>query len=350
MQGGIVEERGPARCLQRTQPSPPLPSWHKERMTSHPSDAPVPKPTPQELLSNSTMRIPAVQVRRRTFLFWAIVAIVSTLITIDSLRTFVVDERALLTQRGRQRRRTRRRKYRKQRLCDEGDEPRPFNVFANWRRLSSCVEYDLSLRRRQLGDTGVRRLVGHLGRREYASEKHKGQLRVLNLERQGITRRGAGYLARWIASDPLELGSTKGLVDVERIPTAAATSIFINLEGNAIGPLGVKDLERAVEKARVNGIKVVIIGGGSTSDMPEGGKAEHVIKLGPLVYTRKALEMKPWRLPVPLRERLVAKAKSQPLPFVTLQVVLAFFVGLAVGRISRWGDLPYRIVVLKRGE
>mmetsp|Transcript_3618 Transcript_3618/g.6298 ORF Transcript_3618/g.6298 Transcript_3618/m.6298 type:complete len:298 (-) Transcript_3618:53-946(-) len=295
----------------------------------------------------STIQLPAVRVRRRTFLFWAIVVIVSTLITIDSLRTFVVDEQALLTQSGRQRRRTRRRKYRKQRLCDEGDEPRPFNVFSNWRRLLSCVEYDLSLRRRQLGDNGVRRLVGHLGRREYASEEHKGQLRVLNLEGQGITRRGVGYLARWIASDPIESDDIKGLVDVERIPTAAANSIFINLEGNPIGPLGVKDLERAVSKARANGIKVVIIGGGSTSDIPEGGKADHVFKLGPLIYTRKALDMKPWRLPVPLRERLLAKAKSRPLPFVTLRVVLALFVGLVVGRISRW-KLPYRIVILRR--
>ena len=304
---------------------------------------------PQELLSNSTIQLPAVRVRRRTFLFWALVVVASTLITIDSLRTFVVDERALLTQGGRQRRRTRRRRYRKQRLCDEGDEPRPFNVFANWRRLSSCVEYDLSLRRKQLGDNGVRRLAGHLGRKEYASDKWKGQLRVLNLQRQGITRRGAGYLARWIASDPIESEDVKELVDVERIPTAAANSIVINLEGNPIGPMGVKDLERAVSKARANGIKVTIFGGGSTSDAPEGGKADHVVKLGPLIYQRKALEMKPWRLPVPLMERLMAKAKSRPLPFMTLQVLIAFLIGLVVGRLSQW-NLPYRIKIVRQDE
>ena len=232
-------------------------------------------------------------------------------------------------------------------MCDEGDEPHPFNVFANWRRLSSCVEYDLSLRRKQLRDNGLRRLVGHLGRKEYASKKRKGQLRVLNLQRQGITRRGAGYLARWIASDPIESEDTKEMIDVERIPTAAANSIIINLEGNPIGPLGVKDLERAVSKARANGISVVIYGGGSTSDMPAGGKADHVIKLGPLIYTRKALEMKPWRLPVPLMERVLRKAKSWPLPFMTLQVVVAFFVGLVTGRISRL-NLPYRIAILRQ--
>lgn len=110
-----------------------------------------------------------------------------------------------------------------------------------------------------------------------------------------------------------------------------------------------KDLERAVSKARANGIKMTIFGGGSTSDAPEGGKADHVFKLGPLIYQRKALEMKPWRLPVPSMERLVAKAKSRPLPFMTLQVLIAFLTGLVVGRLSHW-NLPYRIKIVRQDE
>ena len=102
-----------------------------------------------------------------------------------------------------------------------------------------------------------------------------------------------------------------------------------------------------MSKARANGIKVTIFGGGSTSDAPEGDKADHVLKLGPLIYQRKALEMNPWRLPVPLMERLMAKFRS--FPFMTLHVLIAFLIGLVIGRLSQW-NLPYRIKIVRQDE
>ena len=102
-------------------------------------------------------------------------------------------------------------------MCDETDKPKLWRLFnSGWHSLSSCVEYDLSLRRR-LGDEGVRHLVYQLGRKEYATRDHQGQLKVLNLERKGITRRDARYLARWLSVDPVEAdGKTADLVDVVR--------------------------------------------------------------------------------------------------------------------------------------
>mmetsp|Transcript_2291 Transcript_2291/g.4877 ORF Transcript_2291/g.4877 Transcript_2291/m.4877 type:complete len:356 (+) Transcript_2291:50-1117(+) len=310
--------------------------------------APAPAASPRSSfapLSASTIQFPAIRIRKRAIILWTIVVIISIVATVEHLRTFLIHERALLTQGGRQRRRTRRRQYRKSRLCDEADEPRPWRLMSGWRSLSSCVEYDLSLRKNQLGDNGVRRLMNLLGRREYATRYRRGQLRLLNLERQGITRRGAGYIARWLAVDPLDAtndGDDDGadLVDVERLPTAAYRSIFINLEGNPIGPLGVKQLERAVEKARINGLRVVIVGGGSSSD--GSGRDEHVVRLGPIVYARKSVDMPPWRLPVPLVRRLEV---HPVLPF--LRVVIGFGVGFAVGRASNVVKFPYRVEIVR---
>ncbi|EJK67859.1 hypothetical protein THAOC_11044, partial [Thalassiosira oceanica] len=158
-------------------------------------------------------------------------------------------------------------------------------------------------RRRPLGDNGVWRLVRRLTRKEYAYEHRQGKLKVLNLQRQGITRQGAGYIARWLSVGPIRDEKNRNLVDVERLPTAAHRNIFINLEGNPIGYLGVRDLERAVESARLNGIKVKVIGGGSVIDLSKRGGGflqASTIKLGPIEYTRRAVEMKPWRLPVVL--------------------------------------------------
>ena len=57
----------------------------------------------------------------------------------------MVDERALLTKRGRERHRMRRRRYAKSRYCTELDEPRGNQIFTGWRKLSTCEELDLSL-------------------------------------------------------------------------------------------------------------------------------------------------------------------------------------------------------------
>jgi len=181
---------------------------------------------------------------------------------------------------------------------------------------------------------------------------------VLNLERQGITRRGAGYLARWLSVDPIEVYEKNGTADdlpfdVERMPTAASRSLFINLKGNPIGLLGVRDLERAVEKARINGIKVVIVGGGVSSEDKafNGGRPTttgqqhlHVVKLGPIEYTRKSVEMQPWRLPVPMLQKLGAKVKAHSLS-PSLKVLVVFCMGFAIGRTSV-GMIPYRLVIV----
>jgi len=237
--------------------------------------------------TSGMITLPSFRISKRSFALYAIIAILTLLATVDTLREFVVNERALLTPRGRERFRNRKRLYQKSRFCDETDEPNPgraiFHPFhSGWRSLASCVEYDLSLRRRPLGDEGVRRLVKLLSRREYATKDRMGKLRVLNLERQGITRRGAGYLARWLSVDPLERHddddndrdgdkNDDDLSDWARMPIAASRSLFINLKGNPIGLLGVRGLERAVETAKLNGVRVVVVGGGGarrTSSSP----------------------------------------------------------------------------------
>lgn len=318
--------------------------------------------TPTPALSDSTifLPLPAVRTRRRSFTVYsaillpvvaiALYPVITTVI--GAMRAFVIDERALLTRRGRERHRTRRRDYRRSRLCDETDEPKRW-LAQGWRRLSSCVEYDLSLRRRPLGDAGVKRLVNLLERKEYAARDRKRRLRVLNLERQGITRRGAGYLARWLSVGPIPADNSTAMVDVDRMPTAAHNSIMINLMGNPVGILGVKHLERAVEKARINGIKVVIVGGGSASDGVLGGKKgingvghEHVVKLGPIEYTRKSLEMPPWRLPVPWYQKWREKATSHPI-LPGMAVVLILGMGIGVGRATSAMQVPYRLDIIR---
>ena len=307
----------------------------------------------------SAIVLPAVRIRTRTVALHAIIFLVVVFATVDTLRSFlhdfVIRERALLTPRGRERFRTRRRTRDKLRLCDETNVPRlmwlprvPFGN-AGWRGLSSCVEYDLSLRRRPLGDEGTRCLVGLLSNEEYATGHLDGRLRVLNLE-----RRGAGYLARWLSVDPVAADEgTVDLLDVERIPTAASRSVFINLRGNPIGNLGVKDLERAVDKAKLNGVKVVIVGGGASSEDARvvdgrGGRAGqhvHVVKLGPIEYTRRSVEMRPWRLPVPLLQKVGAKVRAHSLS-PSLKALVIFFIGFSIGRAST-GMIPYRLVIVR---
>jgi len=194
----------------------------------------------------------------------------------------------------------------------------------------------------------VWRLVRRLTRKEYAYEHRQGKLKVLNLQRQGITRQGAGYIARWLSVGPIRDEKNRNLVDVERLPTAAHRNIFINLEGNPIGYLGVRDLERAVESARLNGIKVKVIGGGSVIDLSKRGGGflqASTIKLGPIEYTRRAVEMKPWRLPVPMirkiQERIMPQSRSR-------QAVVYFLLGLVFGRLTSCIELPYRVVIVKR--
>lgn len=217
------------------------------------------------------------------------------------------------------------------------------------------MEYDLSLRRKQLGDGGVLRLVSLLGRKEYATRHRRGKLRVLNLQHQGITRRGAGYLARWLSVDPIDVDDNDKEnaaleLDIDRLPTAAFRSIFINLEGNPIGLLGVKDLERAVDKARINGIRAVIVGGGSSSDTlaKKGVRTQHhVVKLGPIEYTRKSVEMPAWRLPVSALKRANNKLKDNPI-LPSLKGILMFVVGVLVGRVSVAVNLiPYRLSLVR---
>ena len=315
----------------------------------------------------SILVLPSVRIRYRVAIIYLIILLISLIAAVEQFREFIINERALLTKRGREKHRTRRRKYDKMRMCDETDEPKRWQRFdrlifnSEWRQLSSCVEYDLSLRKRQLGDHGVKRLVNLLERKEYATHEWSGRLRVLNLERQGITRRGAGYLARWIALDPNEVtNSTLDLVDVDRIPTAAFRSIYINLEGNPIGVLGVKDLERAVDKARLNGRMVVIVGGGSDSDnilAIKGGRGgqhvvghQHVVKLGPIEYTRKSVEMPPWRLPVPWHVKVRATATSRPI-LPSLIMLCVFGMGVAVGRLTYGMNyFPYRLAIVRRSD
>ncbi|KAK1743562.1 hypothetical protein QTG54_006183 [Skeletonema marinoi] len=194
-----------------------------------------------------------LHIHKNRLICYIIIGIISTIATVDHLRTFVINERALLTQMGRQRYRTRRRDKNKARFCDETDEPKRWKLFTSgWRSLSTCEEFDLSLRRTKLGDNGVKRLMSQLG-------------------------------------NPLEVNAdTAHVVDLDRIPTAASTSIFINLEGNPIGLLGFKDLQRAVDKARINGIKVVIVGGGGADDSPKHSNldTQHVVKVGPITYRK----------------------------------------------------------------
>ena len=288
-----------------------------------------------------------LHIRKKHLIGYVIIGIICTIAIFDHVQTFVIDERALLTQMGRERYRTRRRDKIKAKFCDETDEPK-LNLFSSgWRYLSTCEEYDLSLRRTKLGDNGVKRLMSQLGRKEYANGKRKGKLRVLNLQRQGITRRGAGYISRWLSADPLEVtAATAHVVDLDRIPTAASTSIFINLEGNPIGLLGFKDLQRAVDKARINGIKVVIVGGGGADDSPKKSNldTQHVVKVGPVTYRRTRVAMEPWRLPVPIMKKILGEDR----PFVRgLKVVSALCVGFAIGRATASMRLPYRLAIVR---
>jgi hypothetical protein len=293
-----------------------------------------------------------VVISKKNLIYYTIIFIIFVMATVDHLSTFIINERALLTKIGRQNYRTRQRVKRKARFCDETDEPKPWQIFTSgWRSLSTCEEFDLSLRRHKLGDNGVKRLMNQLGRKEYANGKRRGKLRVLNLERQGITRRGAGYISRWLSADPLEAGvDTAHVVDVDRIPTAASTSIFINLEGNPIGLLGIKDLQRAVEKARINGIKVVIVGGGSVNDSSRHGNnldTRHVVKVGPVTYSNTRVAMAPWRLPVPFMEKISGKDRL----FVrVVKAVVIFCVGLTLGRATAAMRFPYRLAFVRNTE
>lgn len=289
-----------------------------------------------------------LHIHKNRLLLYTIIGIISTIATVDHLHTFVINERALLTQMGRQRYRTRRRDKIKKRFCDETDEPKLWNIFSSgWRSLSTCEEFDLSLRRTKLGDNGVKRLMSQLGRKEYANGKRRGKLRVLNLQRQGITRRGAGYIARWLSADPLEVtAKTAHVVDVDRIPTAASTSIFINLEGNPIGLLGFKYLQRAVEKAKINGMKVVIVGGGGADDSSQKSNldTQHVVKVGPITYRKTRVAMEPWRLPVPIMKKILGEDR----PFVRgMQVIAVLSLGFAIGRASAAIRLPYRLAFVR---
>mmetsp|Transcript_21993 Transcript_21993/g.33597 ORF Transcript_21993/g.33597 Transcript_21993/m.33597 type:complete len:372 (-) Transcript_21993:343-1458(-) len=289
-----------------------------------------------------------LHIRKNRLICYIIIGIISTIATVDHLRTFVINERALLTQMGRQRYRTRRRDKNKARFCDETDEPKLWKLFTSgWRSLSTCEEFDLSLRRTKLGDNGVKRLMSQLGSKKYANGKRRGKLRVLNLQRQGITRRGAGYISRWLSADPLEVNAdTAHVVDLDRIPTAASASIFINLEGNPIGLLGFKDLQRAVDKARINGIKVVIVGGGGADDSPKHSNldTQHVVKVGPITYRKTRVAMEPWRLPVPLIKKISGKDR----PFVRgFKIVVVLFVGFAIGRTTAATRLPYRLAIVR---
>ena len=217
------------------------------------------------------------------------------------------------------------------------------NVCTTCSHLLKHLLVSLSQRRRPLGDNGVWRLVRKLTRKEYAYQNRQGKLKVLNLQRQGITRHGAGYIARWLSVDPIRDKRNRNLVDVERLPTAANRNIFINLEGNPIGYLGVKDLERAVEKARLNGIKVKIVGGGSIVDSSKRGGV--TIKLGPIEYTRRAVEMKPWRLPVPMVRKILERITPQSR---SRKAVVYFLLGLVFGRLTTYIELPYRVVIVRR--
>ena len=170
---------------------------------------------------------------------------------------------------------------------------------------------------------------------------------MLNLQRQGITRRGAGYISRWLSADPLEATpATAHVVDLDRIPTAASTSIFINLEGNPIGLLGFKDLQRAVDKARINGIKVVIVGGGGADDSPKRSNldTQHVVKVGPVTYKRTRVAMEPWRLPVPIMKKVFGEDR----PFVRgFKALVVLCVGFAIGRATAAMKLPYRLAIVR---
>jgi len=312
--------------------------------------------------NSSSITLPSIRIRYKAFIIYTFILIITLIAAVEQFREFIINERALLTYQGRARYRNRQRKHHKSTKCDETTEPKPWQrigykfvpLKSEWKQLSSCVEYDLSLRKRQLGDAGVKRLVSLLERKEYATKYWNGQLRVLNLERQGITRRGAGYLARWLSVDPLEADSSVIVGrDVDRMPTAASLSLYINLEGNPIGILGVKDLERAVEKARINGIRVVIVGGGSSNDMLTTGNTKnnvaHVVKLGPIEYTRKSVEMSPWRLPCPWYQRLSYKLKSNVVR-QSIVILVVFGLGIVVGRVT-YGQgnyfFPYRLAIVR---
>ena len=313
--------------------------------------------------NSSSITLPSIRIRYKAFIIYTFILIITLIAAVEQFREFIINERALLTYQGRARYRNRQRKHHKSTKCDETTEPKPWQrigykfvpLKSEWKQLSSCVEYDLSLRKRQLGDAGVKRLVSLLERKEYATKYWNGQLRVLNLERQGITRRGAGYLARWLSVDPLEADSSVIVGrDVDRMPTAASLSLYINLEGNPIGILGVKDLERAVEKARINGIKVVIVGGGSSNDMLTSSTKnvvghQHVVKLGPIEYTRKSVEMSPWRLPCPWYQRLSYKLKSNVVR-QSIVILIVFGIGIVVGRVT-YGQgsyfFPYRLAIVR---
>ena len=322
-------------------------------MSSASSQPEIVHSAPLEGEAKSTfLYFPAVRLSKRATIFYAIlflICIIASIAAIDTVKTFFITERALLTVKGRERRRIRRRAYDREKICDETDEPNLFNGgILGWRKLSSCVEYDLSLRRQPLGDKGVKKLVYLLQRKEYATDKRPRRLRVLNLQRQGITRRGAGYLARWLSVEPIEAtDKTADLVDVDRMPTAASRSIFINLEGNPIGLLGVKDLERAVDKARINGIRVVIVGGGSSSDRTKG-RGQHVVKFGPVEYTRTVIEMPPWRLPVPMMKKINDKIEDHYI-LPSVKMIVVFGLGVALGRMLAAMNIPYRLVLVRTG-
>jgi len=109
---------------------------------------------PQRLLSSSSsgfhdgdILLPAgrIRIRRSSVALYGTILIVFVVATVDTMRTLVIDEKALLTKRGRERHRMRRRRDAKSRYCTELDEPRIWQLFTGWRKLSTCEELDLSL-------------------------------------------------------------------------------------------------------------------------------------------------------------------------------------------------------------
>ena len=110
-----------------------------------------------------------------------------------------------------------------------------------------------------------------------------------------------------------------------------------------------KDLQRAVEKARINGIKVVIAGGGSVNDSSRHGNnldTRHVVKVGPVTYSNTGA-MAPWRLPVPFIEKISGKDRL----FVrVMKAFVIFCVGLTLGRATAAMRLPYRLAFVRNTE
>ena len=230
--------------------------------------------------------------------------------------------------------------WRQNALCNEKHEPKWWKIWRKASHLRTCVEYDLSLRLRPLGDKGVRSLTSDLSAKDiYFPKDTPGRLRKLDLARQRITRRGAGYLARWIS--PLEDGST----------AAIASHIHINLEGNPISISGRKLLERAVDEARLEGIFVFITGGGPITE-PGGRRGFVMAKLGPLELSEKPnVDIEYWRIPVSRWEKNFGRIRSLRMQ-VMLSLILGILVGLSVrtGTVSSYFEkiFPYRPALVHR--